>query len=257
MQSNNSSLSAAIAAHIQRAKAENDSHQDGAYAAFTKEGFAYARFPLRASPKQIREANHLMLQQGYCYLRLFAVKYGRQIAACLGYDPTFTRVEQQLGKHHSFRRGDSFVTVYISGPLQADIAKSRKENPFHLGTLRRLNDGMPIRVSADRAPRPALPARTPPTATSTEVAMIDFSMLPEAGEEQVVMTEAVPANQMTIAQLPMTQAVWQRIQLARQDARISKEELYNLEVRFNSLVTELNNAYRRITQYTEGGMRFL
>ena len=30
-----------------------------------------------------------------------------------------------------------------------------------------------------------------------------------------------------------------------------------LEVRFDSLVAELNYAYRRITQDTEGGMRFL
>ena len=62
---------------------------------------------------------------------------------------------------------------------------------------------------------------------------------------------------MTVAQQRMAQAIWQSIQLARQDARISKEELYNLEVRFDSLVAELNNAYRRITQVTEGGMRFL
>ena len=87
--------------------------------------------------------------------------------------------------------------------------------------------------------------------------MIDVSMLPEAGEEQVIHTQAVPANQMTIAQQRMAQAIWQSIQLARQDARISKEQLYNLEVRFHSLVAELNNAYRRITQDTEGGMRFL
>ena len=93
MTTNNSSWGAAIAAHLQNAKSEKNGHTDGAYAAFTKPGFAYARFPLRASPKQIREANHLMLQQGYCYLRLFAVKYRRQIAACLGQNPTFTHVE--------------------------------------------------------------------------------------------------------------------------------------------------------------------
>ena len=91
---NISSRGAAIAAHLQKAKAEKDGRQEGSYTAFTKPGFPYARFPLRASPKQIREANHLMLQQGYCYLRLFAVKYGRQIAACLGQNRTFSRVEQ-------------------------------------------------------------------------------------------------------------------------------------------------------------------
>ena len=77
-----------------------------------------------------------------------------------------------------------------------------------MGTLRRLNEGMPIRVGAENPTnRPALPAPTPPTATSTEVAMIDVSMLLEAGEEQVVYTQAVPANQMTIAQQRMAQAI--------------------------------------------------
>ena len=75
MTTNNSSCGAAIAAHLQTAKAERDGQTGGAYTKFTKPGFAYARFPLRASPKQIMEANHLMVQQGYCYLRLFAVKY--------------------------------------------------------------------------------------------------------------------------------------------------------------------------------------
>ena len=66
MTSTNSSWGAAITAHLQTAKAEKVGHTNGAYAEFTRPGFAYARFPLRASPKQIREANHLMLQQGYC-----------------------------------------------------------------------------------------------------------------------------------------------------------------------------------------------
>ena len=34
---------------------------DAAKAAVLKPGFAYARLPLKASPKQVREANHLML----------------------------------------------------------------------------------------------------------------------------------------------------------------------------------------------------
>ena len=54
MTTTNSSWGATIAAHLQTAKAEKDGHKDGAYAAFTKPGLAYARFPLRASPKQIR-----------------------------------------------------------------------------------------------------------------------------------------------------------------------------------------------------------
>ena len=60
-----------------------------------------------------------MLSQGYCYLSFFAVKYRRQIAQCLGKLPTYERVEQQLRAHRAFPRGDSFITVYISGPFQA------------------------------------------------------------------------------------------------------------------------------------------
>ena len=181
MMTTNSSWGAAIAAHIQTAKAEKGGHTSGAYAAFTKPGFAYARFPLRASPKQIREAIHLMLQQGYCYLRLFAVKYRRQIVACVGQNPTFHHVEQELSRNATFRRGDSFVTAYISGPFQAHIAKSRKENPFHLGTLRRLNSGMPIRVGSTQPPMLLAPPQ------SMEVAIIYIPMLPPTNKvDQVV-----------------------------------------------------------------------
>ena len=144
MTSNNSSLGAAIAAHIQNAKAEQTSHQNKNHEKFTKLGIAHARFPLRAFPEQIREANHHMLQQGYCYLCLFVVKYRRQIAACLGKNPTFFRIEEQLCTHMTFCRGDFFVTAYISGPLQAHIAKSRKENSFFLGTLRHQNNRLSI-----------------------------------------------------------------------------------------------------------------
>ena len=89
-----------------------------------------------------------MLQQDYCYLHLFVVKYHRQIVAYLVQNPTFSRVVQQLGTNPVFRRGDAFVTAYIAEPFQAHIAKSRKENPFHVGTLRRLYSGMPITVSS-------------------------------------------------------------------------------------------------------------
>ena len=91
-----------------------------------------------------------------------------------------------------------------------------------------------------------------------EVAMIDVPMLPPTDEvDQVVQTTSVPANQMTIAQQRMAQAAWQAIQLARQDSRITRNDLHDLEERFDSLVAELNKAYNRITQDTEGGMKFL
>ena len=130
-----------------------------------------------------------MLSQGYCYLRLFAVKYCRQIAQCLGKLPTYERVEQQLRAHAAFLRGDSFVTAYISGPFQAHIATSRKENPFHLGTLRRLNEGMPIRIGAERSPSPA------PPATSKEIVMVDMFIIPMSStSSKLRATRQVPAN---------------------------------------------------------------
>ena len=132
----------------------NPGYLDGLVRKFTNPGYAYALAPFRASPKQIREANHLMLRPGYCYLRLFAVKYHRQIAQCLGKLPTYERVEHQLRAHRAFPHGDSFLTVYISGPFVAHIVKSWKEKPFHLGTLRRLNKGMPILLGAPREPSP-------------------------------------------------------------------------------------------------------
>ena len=151
----------------------------------------------------------------------------------------------------SIRRGNSFVTAYISGPFQAHIAKSRKENPFHLGTLRCLNSRMPIRVGSTQPPMLAAPP-------SIEVAMIDVPMLPTTDENnQVVHTTTVLANQMTIAQQKIAQAAWHAIQLARQDTRITQSELHNLEERFDSLVGELNKAYTGITDDTEGGMKFL
>ena len=45
---NTSSWDAANSAHICNANAEKEGHKDGAYAAFPKPGFAYARFPLLA-----------------------------------------------------------------------------------------------------------------------------------------------------------------------------------------------------------------
>ena len=229
-------------------------HLDGIVRKFTSPGYAYALAPLRASPKQIREANHLMLRQGYCYLRLFAVKYRRQIAQCLGKLPTYERVEQQLRAHQAFPRGDSFVTAYISGPFVAHIAKSRKENPFHLGTLRRLNEGMPIRLGAAREPSPA----TVPAITAGDQEMIDVSLIPmSATYQQLRNTKKVPANQMTTAQHQVIMEVWNSIQLARQSTKMNEEDLEALEDRFETLTQELNVAYRKITGDTAEGINYL
>ena len=197
-------------------------HLDGIVGKFTRPSFAYALAPLRASPKQLWEANHLMLSQGYCYLRLFAVKYRRQIAQCLGKLPTYQRVEQLLRLHAAFPRHDSFVTAYISGPFTVHIAKSRKENPFHLGTVRHLNEGMPVRVGAAREPSPA----TTPAITAGDQEMIDVSLIPiSASYQQLRSTKKVSANQMTTEQHQVIMEVWNSIQLARQSTKMNEEDL--------------------------------
>ena len=65
------------------------------------------------------------------------------------------RIDANVTGVTAFPRGDSFVTAYISGPFAAHIAKSRKENPFYLGTLHRLNDEIPILLGAARDPSTA------------------------------------------------------------------------------------------------------
>ena len=193
-----------------------------------------------------------MLSQGYCYLRLFAVKYHRQIAQCLGKLPTYERVEQQLRAHRAFPRGDSFVTAYISGQFQAHIAKSRKENPFHLGTLRRLNEGLPNRIGAERSPSPAQPA------TSKEVVMVDVSIIPMSSTSNTLRaTRQVPANQMTTAQYQVIQEVWNSIQLARASTKMNNDDLEDLEEQFETLTEQLNIAYQKVTEDMTGGMTYL
>ena len=148
------------------------SHLDGIVGKFTRPGFAYAIALLRTFHKQIRQANYLMLSQGYCYLRLFVVKYRKHFAQCLGKLPTYERIEQQLQAHKAFPRGDSFITAYISGPFQAHIAKSRKKNPFNRGTLRHLNKVIPIQIGVKRSPSPVQ------LAPRKEVVMVDVSIIP-------------------------------------------------------------------------------
>ena len=245
-----------IKAHAAKVAAirANPGHPDGIVARFTQRRFAYALLPLRPSPKQIREANHLLLRPGYCYLRLFAVKYRRQIAQCLGKLPTYQRVEQQLRSHAAFPRHDSLVTAYISGPFVAHIAKSRKENPFHLGTLHRLNEGMPIRLGAAREPSPS----TTPAITAGDQEMINVALIPmSTSYQQLRSTKKVPANQMTTAQQQVIMEVWNSIQLARQSTQMNEEDLQALEDRVETLTDELNVAYRTITEDTAGGMNYL
>ena len=58
------------------------------------------------------------------------------------------------------------------------------------------------------------------------------------GVIQDVQTSPLPTIQITIAQQRMAQAAWQPIQPARQDLRMMRNKLHDLEERFDSLVSE-------------------
>ena len=138
----------------------------------------------------------------------------------------------------------------------AHIAKSQKENPFYLGTLCRLNEGMPIRLGAAREPSPT----TVPAITAGDQEMIDVSLIPmSVTYQQLRNTRKVPANQMTTAQhqVIMELEVWNSIQLARQSTKMNEEDLEAIEDRFESFTQELNVAYRKITGDTAEGMNYL
>ena len=193
---------------------------DAAMAAFLQPGYADARLSLRTSPKKIRQANHLMLKQGYGYLWLFRHKYGRQIAQCLGKNPLYTPVNKQLGIHLLFSHGDTIVTVFISGPIHVQITKSRKENPFVLGNLRRLNNCLPIRVGAE-GQRPVQPAPA-----TDDVEMLDITHIPKnIGAKELVSPLRVPANTMTTTQQQVVQSVWETILMARLQSNLSAHKL--------------------------------
>ena len=136
----------------------------------------------------------------------------------------------------------------------AHIAKSWKENPFHLGTLRRLNEGLPIRLGAAWEPSP--PTMT--AITSGDQEMIDVSLIPMlATYQQLRNTRKVPANQMTTAQHQVIMEVWNSIQLARQSTKMNEEDLEALEDRFEALTQEMNVPCRKITEDMAGGMNYL
>ena len=193
-----------------------------------------------------------MLQQAYYYLRLFAVKYRRQIAAPLGQNPTYTRVEEQLGLHPCFHQGDAFITAFITGPFQAHITRSRQEKPFILGNQRRLNEGLPIRVCA-KSQLSTLPA---PPGDDTEILDIaQISKYIRASEQGSPLR--VPANPMTTAPHQVSQSVWETIQMARFNSNLTAEELRALEARFDTLTDEHNRDYGEITTDTRIGIHYL
>ena len=59
---------------------------------------------------------------------------------------------EQLSAHIALCYRDSLVTAYMSGPFVIHIFKSRKGNPFYLGTLRHLARSVPVRVGAKENP---------------------------------------------------------------------------------------------------------
>ena len=243
-----------IAAHILQAKAEKDGHKNGTYAAFTKPGFAYARFPLPASPKQIREANHLMLQQGYCYLRLFAVKYRRQIAQCMGSYPTINTVMTQLVMHPTFRRNNNFVVAYISAPFVGHIAKSKNENPLYLGTLRRLSEGMPIKLGASGSSQGKMKDK------DVDTPLIDMALIPFVAKDGKWKKSGppiqVPENSLTKNQVQLLERAHADI-ICAQQAGLPQPTVYQLECRFNVLIKELNTAYDIMKKSQHEGLQYI
>lgn len=133
----------------------------------------HAVAPLRASSKQVRETNSLMLQAGHCYLRLFANAHRRQIAQALGAYPTVGRILDQLAAHAAFRRHDKFVQVKFTSPFLAHVYQTKTENKCWLNELRRLCGSVPVRVGASSS-RAA-------SAATDDVEMVDVALLPKMG----------------------------------------------------------------------------
>src|SRR6266705_1872781 len=86
--------------------------------------------------------------------------------------------------------------------------------------------------------------------------MIDVSMIP-LNSNQLRTPVQVPRTALTVAQQQVIQAVWDNIQLARQSAEITKEDLSHLEDRFTSLIDQLNKAYFQITRDQKNGLEYL
>ena len=249
-----SSWGATIATYIQQAKTEKDGHKNSVHATFTKPGFAYARSPLCASPKQIREAHHTMLQQGYCYLRLFMVKYRHRIAQCLGKNQTIDKVINQLVMHPTFRRGDNFITAYISGPFQGHITESKKENPFYLGTLCRLSEEMPIRLGASGSSQGKKKDK------DGDTPMIDMALIPFVAKDGKWKTSGppirVPENTLTKNQIQLLERAHADI-IHAQQAGLPRHAVYQLKCRFNALIKELNTAYEVMKNNQQEGLQYI
>ena len=249
-----------LTTHAAQLRANIKKPTDGVITTFTKPGFAYAVLPLPASPKQIRDANHLMLQDGHCYLCLFAVRHRRQIAQCLGAYPTFSRVEQQLRKNPAFHHHDQFVTAYISAPFVAHIAKSKMENPLYLGTLRRLNEGLPIRVGVSASASASASAPEPPAIPGPEVDMIDMALVPyitkTGHREKKQAHQYVIKNHHTEHQIKLSEAAHQDIVRAKV-AGMERQTTYILECHFNRLVRQFKEAYLAFRDAQKDGMKHL
>ena len=149
-------------------------HTKGAVKQISEKVLTHAIAPLRAPLKQVRETNYLMLQAGYCYLRLFANAHRRQIAQALGAYPTVGRILDQLAAHAAFRRHDKFVQVKLTSSFLAHVYQTKTENKCWLNELRRLCGSVPVRVGA-------YSSGVAVTATD-DVEMVDVAPLPKMGE---------------------------------------------------------------------------
>ena len=101
----------------------------------------------RATHRQIRDANRLMLADGFCYLRLFANRHRYLVSPALGANPTVDSLLRFVADHTAWRRHDSFVCCRISGPFRAHIYRARYSNPW-LAQLRHLSGDMPVTIGS-------------------------------------------------------------------------------------------------------------
>ena len=184
-----------------------------------------------ATSKQIREANRLMITDGWCYLRLFANKYRWQIAPVLKANPTVDELLQFISLNAVARRRDPFVCVRRTGPFRSHVFRSRYAGQY-LAELRRLAGPMPVTVGAGNA------------SSADDVEMVDISLMPLVKTSGTI--EELPEETISLGSTTLLVEFSRIANDARTDlekahaAKFPKDVIRAIETRYNNLVLELN-----------------
>ena len=135
-----------------------------------------------------------------------------------------------------------FLLLYISAPFVAHIAKSGKENPFYLGNLRRLHEGMPIRLGASASSS----GKGKEKDADGDTPMTDMAVIPYVDKDgkwsKAGPPIQVPKNFLTENQIRLLEACHNDI-IQAQAVNMERRVIYILERRFNTLIREMNQAY--------------